>query len=475
MSVRGKEHERSIFIFRRDLRLHDNLGVLRALRESRKVLPVFILDPVQLNGRERYPSVAFMAESLQSLDRELGARGSSLHIMYDSPERAVAGLLKRYLASAVYVSRDSTPYARKRDAALARLCKRQNVAFNEVDSELLYPLYTIRRGDGGIYSIYTPFMRAAARVDVPRPLRNTLRNYDTIVLRNRDSVHRFLARLAQSSLPNPANHGGRKAALRRLIAMVRTQRDYDKRRNMLNHETSMLSPHLRFGCVSPREVWWVIRDRTPKAHVLLNQLLWRDFYYNTAALHQTAYVYSMNPSMRNIKWNSSRTAFDKWATGCTGFPIVDAAMQQMLQTGYMHNRARLISASFLVKVLNVNWVLGDKWFAEHLIDYDRTLNTMNWQWVAGTGTDSQPWFRSFNPWIQSRKYDPSAVYIHRWIPALRSVPAAVLHRWDRDHGAHRGTGYPAPMCNYSTAVKATIDGFRRAIQAHSVSAGRKRG
>jgi deoxyribodipyrimidine photo-lyase len=228
----------------------------------------------------------------------------------------------------------------------------------------------------------------------------------------------------------------------------------------------MLSPYLKFGCISAREVWWTIHRKLPREITLLKQLLWREFYYNMAAEDPTVYTTSMNRAFRKLKWNDSKRDLKAWITGNTGFPVVDAAMRQLLKSGYMHNRARLISASFLVKILRINWTVGEKWFGLNLLDYDRTINTMNWQWVAGTGVDSQPWFRSFNPWIQSKKYDPDAVYIKRWVPELKDVPAKDIHTWHSTYSEHKGTDYPAPMCDYSVEVQKTITVFRKAMRRY---------
>jgi deoxyribodipyrimidine photo-lyase len=262
-----------------------------------------------------------------------------------------------------------------------------------------------------------------------------------------------------------ANFGGREMGLKRLRAAAKKQVAYSKHRDELSYETSMLSPYLRFGCLSPREVWWTLKTHLPKEQTLLKQLLWREFYYNIYAADPSIYKVSMQRPLRGIRWSDNKVDLRAWAKGCTGFPVVDAAMRQLLTSGYMHNRGRLISAGFLTKVLRINWVIGEKWFAKHLLDADRASNGGGWQWCAGTGTDASPWFRAFNPWRQSKRFDPDALYIKRWIPELADVPAEDLHTWDVSHKKwiEEGVAYPAPICDYKASVKRTIQEYKRSI------------
>lgn len=457
------KYNKAIFIFRRDLRLDDNLGLLKALSHSKTVLPVFILDPEQVNKRKSYRSIEFMAESLHSLNSELEKKHSQLHLLYGLPHVVLRQLLSKTGADAVFVSRDYTPYSKKRDDLLSSVCKRSKVEFKSIESELLYPLGTVCKPDGKHYMIYTPFSRAAFKIPVQKPVPNKHRNYDTLKLPT--TPWRVLRDL-YTDHPNNANRGGRKMALKRLVQATKMQKHYERDRNTLDYQTSMLSPYLRFGCISPREVWWAIKKKIPGQQTLLKQILWREFYYNVAAKDSTVFTISMNKSLRKLKWTTNNKKFIAWSTGTTGFPVVDAAMRQLLDSGYMHNRGRLISASFCVKVLRIDWTVGEKWFGEHLLDYDRIQNAMNWQWVAGTGVDSQPWFRSFNPWIQSKKYDPDATYIKRWIPELRNVSAKDIHKWNEAYTLYPNIIYPKPMCDYSIETKNTIDVFRSTIKAY---------
>jgi deoxyribodipyrimidine photo-lyase len=462
------KHTTSIFIFRRDLRLDDNLALLQALKHSDHVIPVFILDPKQVGKSDKNQSISveFMAECLHSLNSELEKRGSQLHLLYGVPHRVLSQLIEKVSAAAVYVSTDYTPYNRERDSLIASVCKRASVEFNSIESELLYPVGTVCKSNGKIYMIYTPFSRAAFKIPVAKPIANKYKNYSKCKLLK--TPWGVLNKLYKSHAMN-ANRGGRKMAVKRLIECTRAQGKYDKNRNFLNYQTSMLSPYLKFGCISPREAWHAIRKKLPREKTLLKQLIWREFYYNVAANDQTVFTVSMNRAFRKLKWNNSEEDFKKWASGRTGFPVVDAAMRQLLNTGYMHNRARLISASFLVKVLRINWTIGEKWFGKHLLDYDRIINTMNWQWVAGTGTDSQPWFRSFNPWIQSKKYDPDALYIKRWIPELKDANPKSIHNWYTEYEQFPNISYPKPMCDYAINVKKTIDMFRAASKKYQSS------
>jgi deoxyribodipyrimidine photo-lyase len=386
------KHIKSVFIFRRDLRLDDNLALLSALKKSISVIPIFIIDPEQVrpksSQKSRFACIQFMVESLHSLDRQLGARGCRLNLFYGKPSKVISNILSSLKIEAVYVGTDYTPYSRERDIQIEKVCKLNNVMFSSIESELLHPIGTICKPDGSSYRIYTPFSKAALRIQVPSPIKNLHHNYSKIKF---DKNNWKILDGLYIENKNVANVGGRGAAVVRLKSASKYQKNYTKQRDMLNMETTMLSPYLRFGCISVREVWHFISRKLPNEHTLLKQLLWREFYYNVASNDQSIFTISMQPAFRhNIPWNTNKNDFLAWKTGKTGFPIVDAAMHQLLQTGYMHGRARMISASFLVKVLHINWVDGERWFAQHLLDYDRVLNAMNWQWVAGTGLDWMP-------------------------------------------------------------------------------------
>jgi deoxyribodipyrimidine photo-lyase len=238
-------------------------------------------------------------------------------------------------------------------------------------------------------------------------------------------------------------------------------KDYDKMRDIMSYETTMLSAYHKFGCISVRETYWTVRDRLGRNHGLLRQLYWRDFYHQIMAHYPTVLGAPMRPQYRRLKWSRSKIAWQQWTTGRTGIPIVDAAMRQLNQTGFMHNRGRMIVSNFLIKILRIDWQRGEKYFAQHLVDYDVAVNNGSWQWSASTGTDSQPYYRIFNPWRQAERYDRDCVYIRRWIPELEDVPVKDILRWETEHVKYPDI-YVRPMVtDIAEIAKKTVRDYSR--------------
>jgi deoxyribodipyrimidine photo-lyase len=251
---------------------------------------------------------------------------------------------------------------------------------------------------------------------------------------------------------NILSQGGRSAGLKVLDSALKTQKHYSKTRDILSIHTSLLSPYIKFGCVSIREVFH--KFRTIKD--LTRQLIWREFYMNILYAHPHVLGHAMKPNYNKIRWRTNARYLHAWKTGNTGFPIVDAGMRQLNTTGYMHNRARLIVASFLTKTLLIDWREGEQYFAQKLVDYDPASNNGNWQWIASTGADSQPYFRIFNPYNQSAEVDEDAIYIKTWIPELKDIPAKEIHNWYKYHTEYK-IHYPAPIVDYSVQKEKAIE------------------
>jgi deoxyribodipyrimidine photo-lyase len=261
------------------------------------------------------------------------------------------------------------------------------------------------------------------------------------------SLEEAYQKFIKKTNPNIVVKGGRENALKKLRQSVKTQSHYEPTHNNLDYQTSELSAFIKFGCLSIREVYKSFQRN--KAFV--RQLIWRDFYMNILYFFPYSLKGPMKPSYKKIHWHRSEKYLEAWKKGLTGFPVVDAGMRQMLCTGYMHNRARLIVSSFLVKTLLINWQEGEKFFAQTLVDYDPASNNGNWQWTSGTGADSQPYFRIFNPWNQAENYDPDCKYIKEWIPELREVPEEDIFDWQEKCVEYRKKGikYPCPIVDYS--------------------------
>ncbi|RPJ02846.1 MAG: deoxyribodipyrimidine photo-lyase, partial [Candidatus Aminicenantes bacterium] len=410
---------KALFIFRRDLRLKDNTGLIRALRDSEEVIPAFIFDPRQ-TGRHPYKSdnaLQFLVASLAGLDRELRTRGSHLALFQGRAEKVVSALIRSEGLDAVHVNRDYTPFSRRRDAAIGDACREKNVAFVVSGDALLNEPADVAKADRSPYKVFTPFFRAARALAVRPPRENALTNYSTrkIAAEAGEAVY---ARVLPRRNDRLFRTGGRAEALR-LLGQVGRLEDYERTRDFPAVDgTTGLSPHAKFGTISIREFHRAVTKRLGPGHPLLRQLYWRDFFTHVAFHFDRVFGRPFRAGYERLAWNDDPRRFRRWQEGTTGFPIVDAGMRQLNETGFMHNRVRMVCASFLVKDLRIDWREGEKYFATKLEDYDPCVNNGNWQWAASTGCDAAPYFRIFNPWLQQKRYDPEAVYIKRWLPEL---------------------------------------------------------
>jgi deoxyribodipyrimidine photo-lyase len=443
-------HRLSLFIFRRDLRLEDNTGLIAALENSESVIPIFIFDPRQCRDNE-YKSNAllqFMLESVEDLDRQLKSRGGRLFLYYGESERVIEDILSKNPIDAVYFNQDYTPFSKTRDAAITGLCKQRHIASYPCDDALIIPPGKGLKSDGTPYRIFTPFYRNAIQYSVAFPKTNSYRHYYVDELKI-DAQHKTPFKILKNSTPTPLCPGGREACLQRLEALSELT-DYDKNRNFpALSSTSLLSAHLKFTTCSVREIFHWIRERAAEPEGFIRELYWRDFFTHIAYHFPHVMGHAFHPKMDSIPWDNNEDHFKAWCQGETGFPIVDAGMRQLNETGFMHNRVRMITASFLIKDLHIDWRWGEKYFAQKLVDYDPAVNNGNWQWVAGTGTDAQPYYRIFNPWLQQKKFDPECVYIKTWLPECRDLSIHELHTWFQNTNGHLLTTYPKPMIDHA--------------------------
>jgi deoxyribodipyrimidine photo-lyase len=412
-----------LFWFRRDLRLHDNHALYNALESGFPVQPVFIYDEEILRGLERDDArVWFIRGRLAAIHGELQQHGSSLQVFHGNPAEIFAHLMAKGELRGVYANEDYEPYALERDRAVAKVLDGASDGLRLFSDHLIMPPGTVLKDDGTPYTVYTPFMkRWKLRFGAGPPrhfpsetlLHRTAREDNPVTV---PDPHGFTP--AHITVPSPRLEPG----LLVEYAETRDRPDLDA--------TSRLGPHLRFGTVSVREA---VREALAYSETFLNELIWREFFAHILFHFPHVTEKSFKRGFDLFPWQNEEADIERWMTGTTGFPIVDAGMRQLVQTGLMHNRVRMITASFLVKDLLVDWRIGEAFFARHLLDYELASNNGNWQWAAGTGCDAAPFFRIFNPTAQQRKFDPHQAYIRKWVP---------------EFGTAR---YPEPMIDHAMA------------------------
>lgn len=445
-----KKFKTGIHIFRRDLRLEDNTALQAAFRECGKVLPVFIFDERQLenNPYRGENAFQFMLESLEGLDKEIIRQGGRLHVEKGIPEEILPKLIKKAGATGVYFNRDYTPFAKERDDKLSKLA---GVEAHHCPDALLCEPEAVLKGDGSPYTVFTPYYNKAVEMTVQKPSNHEKGKW--LVL------DKGIKLPVCKKNPGIFMKGGRKEALGILESIGRLG-NYSGERDIPSIQgTSGLSAHLKFGTVSVREAYWAICGKLSARHPLLREMRWRDFFTYVAFHFPHVFSGSFRKQYDKIIWHNGRGRFEAWCEGKTGFPIVDAGMRQLNKTGYMHNRARMIAASFLVKDLHIGWREGERYFASKLSDYDPSVNNGNWQWCASTGCDAQPYFRIFNPWMQQKRFDPLCEYIKKWVPELAGLAPAEIHSLEKKKGV---SGYPAQIVEHKEAVRETLEIFRMA-------------
>ena len=447
--------ENGLFIFRRDLRIIDNKGLLEASSKCSRLFTIFIFTPEQVTGANKFKSdnaLQFMIESLQDLSTAISKKGGHLYTFYGKNDAIVKQLVLALDIDAVFFNKDYSPYAIERDESIGKVAEKMDVqVITSQDYYLLEP-GTVLNGSKKMYQKFTPFYNSATstayakHIDPPSSKQITNFAKTTKTLANGLSLATALTRF---TTVNPKSdrlvHGGRQEAIISLKIAVKSQSHYSKTHNDLFKATTQLSAYIKFGCLSIREVYKVFRNNTD----LIRQLWWRDFYANILFAYPHVLGSAMKPNYNRVRWHFNTNWFKCWTKGKTGYPIVDAGMRQLNATGYMHNRARLITASFLVKTLLISWEHGEQYFAKMLTDYDPASNNGNWQWIAGSGADSQPYFRIFSPKEQNKNFDPDCEYIKTWIPELKDILAKDIINWDTEHVKHKDIGYAKPICEFA--------------------------
>jgi len=418
----------SVMWFRRDLRLHDNAALYYALRSGLPVLPLFIFDKNILDQLQQPADrrVQFIHAALAAMQTELNALGSTLDVRYGFPEQVWLKLLTEYNVQQVFTNHDYEPYAIERDGALADLFREKGVQFQTLKDQVVFEKDEVVKEDGKPYTVFTPYSRKWRATLKPQSFNAfPTEKYGAAFLQQPPKPLPTLISMGfskMSGLPFP----GKEIA-------AELVRQYDTQRNSPGiNGTSKLGVHLRFGTVSIRQV---ARFAAPLSSTFLNELIWRDFYH--MILHhfpQVGQGKAFKPAYDRIAWRNNPAEFEAWCKGQTGYPIVDAGMRELNATGFMHNRVRMITASFLTKHLLIDWRWGEAYFAEKLLDFDLAANNGGWQWAAGSGCDAAPYFRVFNPTLQMQKFDPEFSYVRRWVPEFETfdyVKPIVVHEQAR--------------------------------------------
>ena len=409
----------TLFWHRRDLRLHDNAGLYHALKQHQQVLPLFIFDRNILDLLEdrKDARLSFIHDQILRLKAELESQGSSMIVKYGKSEEIWNDLLHEYEIEAVYTNRDYESYAIQRDETIQQLLEQKGIPFHSFKDHVIFEKEEILKKDGTPYKVFTPYSRnwrakldsKLAQTEDGKTVSFYLKAYPTA------SYYSNFKRVTPLPMISLAEMGFEKSDLPipPLVVKQGIIRNYDKTRDIPSiNGTSKLGIHFRFGTIS-------IRQKALKALSLnatyLSELIWRDFYSMILSHFPHVEKGAFKPQYERIEWRNKEDEFERWCAGKTGYPIVDAGMRELNATGYMHNRVRMITASFLTKHLLIDWRWGEAYFAKKLLDFDLASNNGGWQWASGSGTDAAPYFRIFNPWSQQKKFDPDFKYIRKWV------------------------------------------------------------
>jgi deoxyribodipyrimidine photo-lyase len=430
----------NIFWFRRDLRLHDNTGLHHALKAGKPVIPIFIFDRDILDKLENIEDrrVEFIHQQVEQIQKQLISLNSSLDVFYGRPMEVFEILLKKYDIDGVFVNDDYEPYARQRDLMISKFLKVSGKSYYSFKDHVIFEKEEVMKDDGSPYTIFTPYSKKwKIRLED-----NPLSLYPI------EPFSHFFFAQKPIRIPALSEIGFKASGLPFPDSVVSKEiiKQYAEQRNFPGkNSTSKLGVHLRFGTISIRELAGKAIDTS---EVFLNELIWRDFYqmilWNFPGVGEGK---AFKPVYDNIRWRNKEDEFNKWCEGMTGYPIVDAGMRELNATGFMHNRVRMIVASFLCKHLLIDWRWGEAYFAEKLLDFDLASNNGGWQWASGSGCDAAPYFRIFNPYLQTEKFDKDLSYIKKWVPEYLELT------------------YPKPLVEHEFARKRCLEVYTAAVSS----------
>jgi deoxyribodipyrimidine photo-lyase len=455
--------KRALCWIRRDLRLHDHHALFHALKNAEEVYVVFIFDSVILDKihNKNDPRISFIMDSLKEIEKALQKKGSSLLVRYGNPVEEIPKLVRELKIEGLFFNRDYEPYAKARDAEVGRQLQKDNVQVSHYKDHVFYEKEEILNGSQEVYKVFTPYKNKwletfHAQEDVIPEYVCSLKNLAKYSHPKNIIDHDWHFEIGFAPAPCFLQ-GGTSVAMDYLENFKQFISNYKEARDVPSLEqTSQLSSYIRMGNLSIRDMIRLANEgKNPGYATWLSEIIWRDFYHVILDHYPHVEKNSFRAEYDNIKWLGSKEHFEKWCDGMTGYPLVDAAMRCLNATGLMHNRLRMVVASFLTKTLLIDWRLGERYFAEKLLDYDLAANNGGWQWSASTGVDAQPYFRIFNPYNQSEKFDPQGITIRQWCPELSGFSNKSIHSpHDTDLSeqmrAHCfiGKDYPHPIVGY---------------------------
>ena len=429
----------NIFWFRRDLRLTDNAALYHALKDRNPVVPVFIFDRNILGKLEDKDDrrVEFIHNAIKEIQEQLEKMNAALEVLHDTPVNAFKALAKKYTIQKVFTNHDYEPYARERDEEVGRLLKNHNISFHTYKDQVIFEKDEVIKDDGNPYTVFTPYSKRWKAILKDFYLQDyPVGKYQPNFYRQQPLAIPSLKQMGfkAAGQPFPAGEPGKE-----IIKKYSQQRDYPA-----INGTTRLSVHLRFGTISIRQL---AKKAVELNETYLNELIWRDFYHAILwHFPQVGQGKAFKPPYDFINWRNNEEEFEKWCTGQTGYPIVDAGMRELNATGFMHNRVRMIVASFLTKHLLIDWRWGEAYFARKLLDFDLAANNGGWQWAAGSGCDAAPYFRVFNPYLQTQKFDPDLKYVRKWVPELEQF------------------SYPKPVVEHEFARKRCLEAYSKVLK-----------
>ena len=427
-----------LFWFRRDLRIGDNVGLYNALNSGKKVLPVFVFDKNILKKIPKSDArIDFIYKNLQKMQLEFYKYGSSMLVAKGNPIELIPKLCEKYKIESVYTNEDYEPYARKRDLEVSEKLSDNGVKFKSFKDQVIFAPNEVLKKDGTPYKVYTPF----SKLWISKLESEDIKEYSTINLLNN------LHKIPLPNIPTLEEIGFIKSEIKPIEPTYSSDLidKYDSVRNYPSiNGTSRIGVHLRFGTISIRKM--VSKAKKSVINTFLKELIWREFFMHILWHFPKTINSSFKPQYDKIEWINDENDYKRWCDGMTGFPLVDAGMRELNKTGFMHNRVRMLTGSFLCKHLLIDWRWGEAYFAEKLLDYEQSSNVGNWQWVAGCGVDAAPYFRVFNPTEQVKKFDKKHEYIKKWVPEYESPE------------------YPEPIIDHKFARSRCLDTYKAGLK-----------